>query len=43
MRVIIDVEDLAEHRQFFRAFKEGLKTRFRQIEIHMSTPLIDLI
>jgi len=43
MRVIIDVEDLAEHRQFFRDFKEGLKPRFRQIEIYMTTHLIDVI
>ena len=43
MRVIIDVEDLAAHRQFFRDFKEGLKSRFRQIEIYMTTHLIDVI
>jgi hypothetical protein len=28
MRVIIDVEDLVEHRQFFRGFKEHLKACF---------------
>jgi hypothetical protein len=43
MRVIIDVEDLAEHRQFFGDFKERLKNRFRQIEIYMTTHLIDVI
>jgi hypothetical protein len=31
MRVIIDVEDLVEHRQFFHDFKERLKVRFRQL------------
>jgi hypothetical protein len=40
MRVIMDVEDIEEHRQFFRDFKEHLKTRFRQIEIYMTTHLI---
>ena len=43
MRIIIDVEDLAEHRQFFRDFKEGLKSRFHQMEIYMTTHLIDVI
>ena len=43
MRVIIDVEDLVEHREFFGAFKERLKARFRQIEIYMTTHLIDVI
>jgi hypothetical protein len=43
MRVIIDVEDLAEHREFFGDFKERLKIRFRQIEIYMTTHLIDVI
>jgi hypothetical protein len=43
MRVIIDVEDLVEHRQFFGEFKERLKVRFHQIEIYMTTHLIDRI
>ncbi len=43
MRVSIDVEDLPEHRQFFGVFKERLKVRFRQIEIYMTTHLIDVI
>jgi len=43
MRVIIDVEDLVEHRQFFGDFKERLKIRFRQLEIYMTTHLIDVI
>ena len=43
MRVIVDVEDLEEHRQFFRDFKERLKSRFRQIEIYMTTHLIDVV
>jgi hypothetical protein len=43
MRVILDVEDLVEHREFFRDFKERLKIRFRQVEIYMTTHLIDVI
>ena len=43
MRVIMDVEDLPEHRLFFRDFKERLKSRFRQIEIYMTTHLIDVV
>jgi hypothetical protein len=43
MRIVIDVEDLVEHRQFFRELKERLKIRFRQIEIYMITHLIDVI
>jgi len=43
MRVLIDVEDLVEHRQFFGDFKERLKIRFRQIEIYMTTHLVDVI
>ena len=43
MRVVIDVEDLVEHRQFFGDFKERLKVRFRQIEIYMTTHLIDVL
>jgi len=43
MRVIIDVDDRAEHRLFFLDFKERLKVRFRQIEIYMTTHRIDVL
>lgn len=43
MRVIMDVEDTEENRQFFRDLKEILKSRFRQIEIYMTTHLIDAV
>ena len=43
MRVIIDVEDLVEHREFFAEFKGRLKIRFRQIEIYMTTHLVEVI
>jgi hypothetical protein len=42
-RVIIDVDDLPEHHQFFQEFKDRLKVRFRQIEIRMTTHLIDVV
>jgi hypothetical protein len=43
MRVVIDVEDLVEHREFFGDFKERLKVRFRQVEIYMTTHLVEVI
>ena len=43
MRIVIDVEDLVEHREFFSRFKEILKIRFRQIEIYMTTHLVEVI
>jgi len=42
-RVFVDVEDRPEHRKFFRSYKEQLKTRFKQLEIWMTTYLIDVI
>ena len=42
-RVVIDVEDLVEHREFFGDFKEQLKIRFRQVEIYMATHLVEVI
>jgi hypothetical protein len=43
MRVVVDVADLPENREFFRQFKEHLKTRFRQIDIWMTTHAIDVV
>jgi hypothetical protein len=43
MRVMFDVEDLVEHREFFGDFKEQLKIRFRQFEIYMTTHLLEVI
>ena len=37
MRVFVDVADVPEHRQFFSEFKERLKTRFRQVDIWLTT------
>ncbi len=35
IKIVIDVEDAPEVHQFFRQFKETLKSRFHQIEIWM--------
>lgn len=43
VRVFVDVPDLPEHREFFTALKEGLKTRFDQIDIWMTTYLIEVL
>ena len=43
VRVFVDVPDVPENRAFFRQFKERLKTRFRQIEIWMTTYPIEVL
>jgi len=43
MRVIIDVKDLPGHREFFRGLKGRLKKRFHQLELNMTTHLIDVV
>jgi len=35
--------DSAENRHFFQNFKEQLKTRFRQMDIWMTTYLIEVL
>ena len=42
-RFFVDVEDLPEHRAFFRQFKEQLKTRFVQLEIWITSHPLDVI
>ena len=42
-RFFVDVEDLPEHRAFFRQFKEQLKTRFDQLEIWITSYPLDVI
>jgi hypothetical protein len=42
-RVFIDVEDRPEHRQFFTNYKQQLKVRFKQLDIWMTTYLIDVL
>jgi len=43
VRVFVDVADVASNREFFRQLKERLKTRFRQIEIWMTTYPVDVV
>jgi hypothetical protein len=43
VRLFVDVADTGENRTFFVAYKEQLKTRFRQLDIWMTTYLIEVI
>ena len=43
MRVVIDVADTEDNHRFFRQFKDRLKSRFRQIDIWMTTHTIDIV
>jgi hypothetical protein len=43
IRVFVDVPETPETQQFFGEFKERLKTRFRQIDIWMTSHLIEVI
>jgi hypothetical protein len=42
-RVFVDVEDKPEHADFFRRYKEQLKSRFRQLDIWMTTFPIEVV
>ena len=43
VRVYVDTQDLPENRQYFVELKERLKARFEQIDIWMTTYLIDVL
>ena len=43
VRVFVDVEDSTGHREFLVADKERLKARFQQLDIWMTTYLIEVI
>ena len=43
IRLYVDVPDAAEHRQFFADFKERTKVKFGQIDLWMTTYLIEVI
>jgi hypothetical protein len=43
VRVFVDVPDTSDSREFFTAYKEQLKARFRQLDIWMTTYLIEVI
>lgn len=42
VRVYVDVSDNEENQQFFRDFKEILKSRFGQLEIRVTTFLVEV-
>src|SRR5258708_23224608 len=43
VRVFVDVGDDPENRKFFVEFKERLKQRFQQLDIWMTTYLIEVL
>lgn len=43
VRLYLDVPDAAEHRQFFAEFKDRAKLKFDQIDLWMTTYLIEVI
>jgi len=43
VRAFVDVPDSVENRQFFQDLKEQLKVRFRQMDIWMTTYLIEVL
>jgi hypothetical protein len=43
IRVFVDVADEPESRQYFIEFKERLKARFQQLDIWMTTHLIEVL
>jgi len=43
IRLFVDVADRPEHREFFARFKELLKKRFQQLDIWVTSHLIDVI
>ncbi len=42
-RFFVDVPDLAEHRIFFKEFKQTLKQRFRQVDVWITSHPVDVI
>ncbi|MBI3418440.1 MAG: hypothetical protein HY043_24380 [Verrucomicrobia bacterium] len=43
LRLVVDVEMTAETRDFFRRFKDTLKTRFRQFDIWLVSYEIEVV
>jgi hypothetical protein len=42
-RLVLDVEDSPENRVFFTALKESLKKRFEQLDIWITSYIVDVI
>jgi len=43
VRVFVDVADTTENRQFFDSYKVKLKSSFRQIDIWMTTYIVEVL
>ncbi len=43
VRVFVDVPDAPDSREFFVGFKERVKVRFRQLDIWMTTYLVEVL
>lgn len=43
IRIFADVPDKPENRQFFLEFKERMKSKFRQLDIYLTSYLIDVL
>lgn len=43
VRLFVDVADSPENRLFFQQFKEHLKTRYKQVEIWVTTFLVEAL
>jgi hypothetical protein len=43
VRLYVNVPDLLEHLEFFKEFKERAKTKFDQIDLWLTTYLIEVI
>lgn len=43
IRLVVDVDDTPENRQFFSSFKSVLLERFEQIEIYIASYLIEVL
>jgi len=43
VRIFVDVPDVPENRQFFVAFKERLKVRFRQLDVWITTHPLEIL
>ena len=42
-RFFFDVPDLPEHQKFFEGFKETLKQRFKQVDVWITSRVVDVI
>jgi hypothetical protein len=42
-RLVLDVQDSPENREFFISFKEQLKNRFNQLDIWITSYVVDVI